>query len=430
MASGFTNWDDMSTLQKVVFTGAALDNPSVAMDYLDNQNKTQALQQLAPQLAGMKPADAFTALAKVDPTYLPNLVNYQAQQSDPLRQTELAEAKARLAALNTNSANNAAAQNTANGRAQAVAKLFADQAGGGQPGATQAAPQNPLAALAPPAAPGQGVDPNIMKMFDPNAAPAQQPTAQAPQAAPQQPQAGAQQPGMDFLGKLAAADPDTYGKAYAELLAKQQENSGFKLPEGAKVPNGYTPLPDPTSPTGFKVVPIPGFDKTENFQHAQLEPAAFANRMENAQQLLSQAQASDPTAADAMTGRAGTVATALSAIPSFGLTDKIGQGIVKEAASPGQQQYLNAADEWIRAKLRKESGAAIGVEEAKSEYQQYFPMPGDTDAVKTQKSELRDKVTQGMKKESGGAYDALFGAGSSKNGKTTMNFDAQGNLVQ
>jgi hypothetical protein len=41
--------------------------------------------------------------------------------------------------------------------------------------------------------------------------------------------------------------------------------------------------------------------------------------------------------------------------------------------SPEQQKYKQAADNWIRANLRKESGAVIGADEMAAEYATYFP---------------------------------------------------------
>ena len=49
------------------------------------------------------------------------------------------------------------------------------------------------------------------------------------------------------------------------------------------------------------------------------------------------------------------------------------KGITNISASPELQQYRQAADDWIRAKLRRESGAAIAPGEMDSEYKNIFP---------------------------------------------------------
>jgi len=60
------------------------------------------------------------------------------------------------------------------------------------------------------------------------------------------------------------------------------------------------------------------------------------------------------------------------------------------------QQYKATASEWIRAKLRKESGAAIPPEEMKSEFETYFFVPGDGQKTIKTKRELRRRAEQAM----------------------------------
>lgn len=136
--------------------------------------------------------------------------------------------------------------------------------------------------------------------------------------------------------------------------------------------------------------------------------AGYAQRMQNADSIFDTLETEDTNAKSGKTGAAGYAEAILSAVPSMGLTDAMGQGIVKSAASPNQQKYLNAAEEWIRAKLRKESGAAIGAQEMINEYSTYFPTAGDTKEVIDQKRTLRLNATQAMKAASGGAYEGLF----------------------
>jgi hypothetical protein len=78
--------------------------------------------------------------------------------------------------------------------------------------------------------------------------------------------------------------------------------------------------------------------------------------------------------------------------------------MARSGQSPATQQYDQAAQDWIRAKLRKESGAAIGADEMKQEYATYFPMVGDTPEKIAQKAEARRVVTLGMGKSAGKAY--------------------------
>ena len=68
-----------------------------------------------------------------------------------------------------------------------------------------------------------------------------------------------------------------------------------------------------------------------------------------------------------------------------------------------EKQTQKAALAWIRAKLRKESGAAIGADEAEQEYKNYFPVVGDSAEVVKQKRDLRNAAMLEMKISSGKA---------------------------
>ena len=85
----------------------------------------------------------------------------------------------------------------------------------------------------------------------------------------------------------------------------------------------------------------------------------------------------------------------------------VGGFLQRKAMSPEQQQYKQAADNWIRANLRKESGAAIPPEEMQLEYETYFPVVGDEPAVIEQKKEARRITTQAMIKNAGPVYKAV-----------------------
>lgn len=60
------------------------------------------------------------------------------------------------------------------------------------------------------------------------------------------------------------------------------------------------------------------------------------------------------------------------------------------------RKYRQAQEDWVRAKLRRESGAVIGDDEMAREITTYFPQPGDTDAVIKQKREARETALKGV----------------------------------
>lgn len=72
-----------------------------------------------------------------------------------------------------------------------------------------------------------------------------------------------------------------------------------------------------------------------------------------------------------------------------------------------RQQSRQAQEDWVRAKLRKESGAVIGEEEMAREISTYFPMPGDGPKVVEQKARSRRIAIQAMESSSGRASGGL-----------------------
>ena len=116
--------------------------------------------------------------------------------------------------------------------------------------------------------------------------------------------------------------------------------------------------------------------------------AGFLLRMQDATKLLDTYEGK---------GKPSVVTSSVSGVPF------VGGYLERSAQTPEQQQYKNAALAWIRAKLRKESGAAIGADEAAQEYQNYFPVINDTKEVIEQKRSLRQSAMDEMRISSGKA---------------------------
>ena len=108
----------------------------------------------------------------------------------------------------------------------------------------------------------------------------------------------------------------------------------------------------------------------------------------------------------------GAIRTAIGGIA--GMTPFVGeqleQGVrstfnvlpsIAGGTSPEQQQVEQARRNFVSAVLRKESGAAIGVDEYKNEERKYFPQAGDTDAVIKQKQEARKLAIEALKAQAG-----------------------------
>ena len=122
----------------------------------------------------------------------------------------------------------------------------------------------------------------------------------------------------------------------------------------------------------------------------QSNAAGFAQRMELAEGIINRLPAGS---------QPGAGTRIAEAVPF------VGGALARAGQAPATQQYDQAAQDWIRAKLRKESGAAIGADEMKQEYATYFPMVGDTPEKIAQKAEARRVVTIGMGKSAGKAYE-------------------------
>jgi hypothetical protein len=76
----------------------------------------------------------------------------------------------------------------------------------------------------------------------------------------------------------------------------------------------------------------------------------------------------------------------------------------RQVMNSEQQQYKQAAENWIRANLRKESGAAIPSDEMALEYENYFPVVGDKPEAIAQKREARKITEAAMIRNAGPVY--------------------------
>ena len=70
--------------------------------------------------------------------------------------------------------------------------------------------------------------------------------------------------------------------------------------------------------------------------------------------------------------------------------------------SDERQQFEQAKRNFINAVLRRESGAVISDKEFANAHQQYFSVPGDSQAVKKQKRENRATVYRAFKNSAQG----------------------------
>ena len=81
--------------------------------------------------------------------------------------------------------------------------------------------------------------------------------------------------------------------------------------------------------------------------------------------------------------------------------------IANTARSEERQQYRQAQEDWVRAKLRKESGAAIPNDEMEREITVYFPQISDGPKVIKQKVDARKVAEGAMRQAAGRAQSSL-----------------------
>ena len=135
---------------------------------------------------------------------------------------------------------------------------------------------------------------------------------------------------------------------------------------------------------------------------AEQKAAGFAQRMELSDQLAKDIE--NKVATQQLAGKdVGTMyptarTQALGAVPLIG-------GYLENIGSSTQQQlYKQAQENWVRANLRKESGAVIGTDEMKDEIKTYFPQPGDRPEKIAQKQLAREVTQNAMKTAAGKSY--------------------------
>lgn len=164
-------------------------------------------------------------------------------------------------------------------------------------------------------------------------------------------------------------------------------------------------------PTGE---PIPGPEKPEKPTEGNLTAAGFLGVMRQASSILDQPLlGKDNKPLVDKTGNAIT-AEQFYAQPNFAqavaqIAPFVGDASRSMLSSENRQRVLQAQEAWVRAKLRKESGAAIGKDEMEKEIKTFFPQYGDEPATIAQKMALRRQAEQGLAVQAGPALSQVPG---------------------
>ena len=164
--------------------------------------------------------------------------------------------------------------------------------------------------------------------------------------------------------------------------------------------------------------------KDKGLNDVQSKALLFGTRMQEADKILS-------TLSKAGSDQSGMIKRAtestLGVVPFIG--DKLadaGGALTNWTQSDEQQQVEQAKRDFINGVLRRESGAAIGADEFVSADKQYFPAPGDSEAVKAQKARNRKLATEGILAEVPQNKRTSI---TPKATGSVLKFDANGNMV-
>lgn len=196
--------------------------------------------------------------------------------------------------------------------------------------------------------------------------------------------------------KLTGKESFAMGMSPSEAanLAIRQAEFARGATEIKETPEGFVYVPKMPGGAALPVVSAGG-QQVKGVSgaptEAQSTAAGFAQRMELANSIINNLPAGS---------QPGVGTRMAEAVPFVG--GALARGVIQ---SPDTQKYDQAAQDWIRAKLRKESGAAIGKDEMAQEYATYFPQVGDSPEKLAQKAEARRVATLAMQKAAGKAYE-------------------------
>lgn len=199
--------------------------------------------------------------------------------------------------------------------------------------------------------------------------------AQTTMSAAQKAQMGVQIRGQDLTAETTrrGQDKPVFSADYG----------GFVVPPSANAPQGsFVPV---TGPTGAPL------ESSKPLTEGQAKGVGFALRAREADQVLN-------TIGESGKVQPGVFKRVLESTPF------IGEGLGTMAnisQSAKEQQVEQAQRNFVNAVLRQESGAVINEDEFNNAKKQYFPQPGDSDAVIKQKEQARKTTIKALETQAG-----------------------------
>jgi hypothetical protein len=159
--------------------------------------------------------------------------------------------------------------------------------------------------------------------------------------------------------------------------------------ENDKPPAGYVWNVDANGQKTLQAISGGPADKAINPTEQQANAYTFSTRMEKADKTLNDLEGKyNPLAISAKSS------PIVANIPGA-------QTLINKNMSPETQRAEQAQRDFVNAVLRRESGSAISQSEFDNARIQYFPQPGDSPQVLTQKAQNRRTAIEGIKKAAG-----------------------------
>lgn len=179
-------------------------------------------------------------------------------------------------------------------------------------------------------------------------------------------------------------------------LEEQAKLKALEEPKRGVWKEGDVPwVADPTAPDGVRPVRVNLPPNLSKIPEHVAKSASFVTRMVDAEDSVRRVM-QQVAERHAQKIKKGFDPTSTQTAVTNLLPEALANLSVRD---PEHQRYRQGAEMWIRAFLRKESGAAIGADEFKRDFVVYFPQPGDSKEVLKQKERARHEVMQGFYNE-------------------------------
>jgi hypothetical protein len=185
------------------------------------------------------------------------------------------------------------------------------------------------------------------------------------------------------------------GQNMTDARSAETNRINRDMPRGipTQAPDGSIVLVDPRGGLGRPALGVDGKPMKGVPTESQANAGTYVGRMESSDKIMRELETTIST-------------TGLAVKQGIGGIPVIGGGAESSAnflLSANQQKVEQAQRDFLNATLRKESGAVISKEEFANGRQQYFPMPGDTQAVIEQKRANRANAIRGIRVAAGPA---------------------------